>query len=66
MVSLPHMIAYFYFISSLYSLMVKTGDYQWIWLLKRRLKASEKPRKVHLKWNSTLNLNLNVQLTFHD
>ena len=47
--------------ASLYSLIVKTGDYQCMWLLKRWFKTSERPWKVHWKWNSTLNPNLNVE-----
>ena len=46
--------------------MVKTGDYQCMWVLKRWFKISERPKKVNLKWNSTLNRDLNVKLTFRD
>ena len=41
--------------------MVRTGDYQHMGLLKRWFKTSEWPYKVHLKWNSTLNRDLNVE-----
>ena len=43
---------------SLWSLIVKTGDYQCMWLLKHWFKTSERPWKVHSKWNSTLNRDL--------
>ena len=42
--------------------MVKTGDYQCTGLLKRWFKTCERPWKAHLKWNSTLNRNLNAEL----
>ena len=41
--------------------MVKTGDNQCMGLLKRWLKTSERPWKVHSKWNSTVNRDLNVE-----
>ena len=47
--------------ASLYSLMVKIGDYRCMGLLKRWFKTSEKPWKVHSKWNSTLNRDLKVE-----
>ena len=45
----------------LYSLIVKTGDYQCMALLKRWFKTSARPWKVHSKWNSTLNRHINVE-----
>ena len=44
--------------------MVKTADYQHMRHLKRWFETSERPEKVHLKWNSALNHYLNVELTF--
>ena len=46
---------------ALYNLMVKTGYNQCMGLLKRWLKTSERPWKVHSKWNSTVNRDLNVE-----
>ena len=41
--------------------MVKTGDCQGMGFLKRWFKTSERPKKVHSKWNSTLNWDLRVE-----
>ena len=41
--------------------MFKTGDYHCMGLLKRWFKTSERPKKVHSNWNSTLNRNLSVE-----
>ena len=41
--------------------MVKTGDYQFMRLLKPLFKTSERLKKVHIKWNSTLIHDLNAE-----
>ena len=46
--------------------MVKTEDYQCMRLLKRLFKTSGRLTKVHLKYNSALNHDLNAEPTFCD
>ena len=46
--------------------MVKTGDYQFLRLLKHYFKTNERLKKVHLKWNSTLKHDLSAEPTFRD
>ena len=47
-------------------LTINTAGSQTKWLLNRWFETSERPQKVHLKWKSALNHDLNQELTFRD